>query len=139
MAKEQIEVSVEVDSDIEKVWEIWVSPKHIEKWNQASEDWLTVNAKSDLKEGGKFSYRMEAKDKSAGFDFEGEFTKIEQNKLIEYKLADDREVSVIFEDNDGKTKVVEKFDPEEMNSAEMQKSGWQAILDNFKKYAERDQ
>lgn len=138
MAQDRITISTEINSNIEKVWEFWNTPRHIEKWNQASDDWMATNAKSDFKEGGKFSCRMEAKDGSAGFEFEGEYTKIEEHQLIEYKIADGRDVSVIFEKKDGKILVTEKFEPEEMNAVEMQQAGWQAILNNFKKYTEEN-
>ena len=122
---------------IEKVWECWTSPEHITKWNNASPDWHTPYAENDLRTGGKFKSTMAAKDGSMSFDFEGEYTLVENNKTIKYVMADGRKVEVIFiETPSGGVKVIESFDPETVNPEEMQRDGWQAILDNFKKYVE---
>lgn len=106
------------------------------QWNNASDDWHTPSATMDLREGGTFTARMEAKDKSFGFDFGGTFTKVVQQKTIEYTMGDGRKVSVNFKEQDGSTHVVETFDAESENSIEMQQQGWQAILNNFKKHVE---
>lgn len=105
-------------------------------WNAASADWQTTYAEADLRKGGKFLSRMEAKDGSFGFDFTGKFTKIELNKCIEYTLDDERFVEVLFIPEGKNTIIKETFEAEEENSVELQKTGWQAILDNFKHYAE---
>ena len=132
-----ITVEVKVNAPLEKVWDYWTNPQHIVNWNYASEDWHAPNASNDLRVGGKFNSRMEAKDGSMGFDFEGEYTKVEQHLEIEYVLADARKVNIRF-DSDGKeTNVTETFDPENENTLELQRAGWQAILDNFKRYTER--
>jgi uncharacterized protein YndB with AHSA1/START domain len=127
---------MKVNAPLEKVWDYWTNPQHIVNWNYASEDWHAPHATNDLRVGGKFSSRMEAKDGSMGFDFEGEYTKVEQHIEIEYVLADARRVNIRF-DSDGKeTTVTETFDPENENTLELQRAGWQAILDNFKRYTE---
>jgi len=123
---------------IEKVWKLWTDPEHITKWNNASDDWHTPNAANDIRAGGKFLFRMEAKDGSFGFDFEGTYTSIEQNKLIEYSMPDGRKVQITFASEGNETKVVETFDAETENSPELQQQGWQNILNNFKKYGERN-
>ena len=129
-------VTSTVNAPVEKVWELWTQPQHITQWNNASEDWHSPTAVNDLRPNGKFNIRMEAKDKSFGFDFEGSYDDIKNHELIEYTIADGRKVIVTFEPNDNKTIVTESFEAEEMNPKEMQQGGWQAILDNFKKYAE---
>jgi len=134
--KNQITVQAIVNAPVRKVWDFWTSPEHITKWTNASEDWHAPKAENDLRDGGKFLTRMEAKDGSIGFDFEGTYDEVKPYKSIRYKMADERKVEIIFDDIDGNTSVTETFDPEEMNSIEMQQAGWQAILDNFKKYAE---
>ena len=133
---ETIKVKSEIKAPISKVWQYWTQPEHIEKWNQANEDWLTSKAENDLKKGGKFQYRMEAKDGSTGFDFEGTYEKVKEEEALEYKLADGRKVSVNFSEKEDRTIVEETFEAETENPPEMQKQGWQAILDNFKKYTE---
>lgn len=131
-----ITVEVKVNAPLEKVWNYWTNPQHIVQWCFASEDWHAPHATNDLRVGGKFNSRMEAKDGSIGFDFEGEYTKVEQDLEIEYVLADARKVNIRF-DSDGKeTTVTETFDPENENTLELQRAGWQAILDNFKRYTE---
>jgi uncharacterized protein YndB with AHSA1/START domain len=108
------------------------------KWNNASNDWHTPRAENDLKVGGKFLYRMEAKDdSSSGFDFAGTYEKIKTNELIVYSLTDGRKVEVTFtKDEDARTKTATTFEAENTNSLEMQRNGWQAILNNFKNYVE---
>ena len=121
---------------MEKVWEFWSTPEHIKKWNQANDDWHTTKAENDLKVGGKFSSRMESKDGSKGFDFGGTYDEVKILGLISYSLEDGRKVEITFSSEGNTTKVTETFEPENTNPVEMQKSGWQAILDSFKKYAE---
>jgi uncharacterized protein YndB with AHSA1/START domain len=136
--KSTITVQAVINAPVEKVWNFWTTPKHITKWNNASDDWHTPRAENDLRVGGIFLYRMEARDGSYGFDFAGVYDEIKMNEFIAYTLADERKVKVTFtkNDNDIKTKVVETFEAESTNSLEMQRNGWQAILDNFKKYVE---
>lgn len=131
-----ITVEATVNAPVEKVWTIWTSPEHITQWCAASPDWYAPRAENDVREGGKFLTRMEARDGSMGFDFNGEYTKVEQHKELEYKIADGRKVSVLFTADGNATHVKESFEAEDTHSEEMQRSGWQAILDNFKKYAE---
>ncbi len=131
-----ITVETTVDAPLQKVWESWTEPKHIMKWNNASDDWHTPSATNDLREGGDFVIRMEAKDKSAGFDFGGKYTTVIAQKQIDYTMGDGRKVSILFDEQNGQTHITESFDPESENSPEMQRQGWQAILDNFKKYTE---
>jgi uncharacterized protein YndB with AHSA1/START domain len=131
-----ITIETTVDAPIETVWNCWTEPEHIMKWNSASDDWHTPSATNDLREGGSFTSRMEAKDGSMGFDFGGTYTKVIDHKEIAYTMGDGRTVSIAFDGHDGHTHITETFDPESENSAEMQKAGWQSILDNFKQYAE---
>ena len=131
-----ITVSVDVESPVSKVWKYWTSPEHIMQWNNASDDWHTPRAENDLRAGGKFLYRMEAKDGSMGFDFSGEYDEIVEFKLIRYTLADSRKVTIEFSGTGNVTQIVETFEAETENSAELQQYGWQCILDNFKKHDE---
>jgi len=132
----RITVEATVRAPLGTVWECWTGPEHIQRWNSASDDWHTPRATVDLRKGGKFLSRMEAKDGSAGFDFEGTFTNVEPQKTIEYAMSDGRTVSVTFEDQGGGIRIVETFDAEGENPVELQRQGWQAILDNFKRYVE---
>jgi len=125
-----------VNAPVEKVWEYWTKPEHITKWNNASDDWHSPWAKNDLREGGSFSARMEAKDGSMGFDFAGVYDAVKPNEYIEYTMGDGRKVKIYFTSNGNTTKVVESFEAESTHSLEMQQGGWQAIMDNFKKYTE---
>ncbi len=134
--KTHITVKTIIQAPVDKVWKLWTEPDHIMKWNSASDDWHTPKATNDLREGGKFTSRMEAKDGSAGFDFGGTYTEVTPHVLIESVLGDNRTVSVAFEEQGKATSVTETFEAESENSVEMQRQGWQAILDNFKKYAE---
>jgi len=134
--KTSITVENTVNAPVEKVWELWTAPEHITKWNNASDDWHTTRAENDLRAGGKFLSRMEAKDGSFGFDFEGTYDEVRPNEAIVYTIADGRRVEVIFTSAGDSTKVVETFEAESENPIEMQRGGWQAILDSFKKYAE---
>jgi len=135
--RKSITVQTTVESPVEKVWNSWTKPEHITKWNNASDDWHTPKASNDLRVGGKFSATMAARDGSASFDFEGVYSNVKSNKLIEYAMADGRTVKVAFEASGNKTRVTETFDAENENPIEMQRGGWQAILDNFKKYTEK--
>jgi len=134
--KTKITVAATVNAPVEKVWKTWTSPEHITRWNNASDDWHTPRADNDLRVGGKFNTRMEAKDGSFGFDFWGVYDEIKPNELIAYTLGDDRKVIISFTSNGNTTDVTETFEAESTNPVEMQKGGWQAILDNFKKYTE---
>jgi len=131
-----ITVESTINAPVEKVWEYWTNPLHIVKWNNASDDWHTPHAENDLRVGGSFVSRMEAKDGSMAFDFGGKYDVVTNNEYIEYTLDDGRKVKITFSQDDTATKVVETFEAEETNSNELQKSGWQNILDNFKKYTE---
>jgi uncharacterized protein YndB with AHSA1/START domain len=125
-----------VNAPLNKVWEFWTLPQHITQWNNASDDWHTPRAENDLRVGGKFMARMEAKDGSFGFDFGGVYDEIKANELIAYTLGDGRKVRITFSASQHATIIVETFEPESTNSIEIQRGGWQAILDNFKKYTE---
>jgi uncharacterized protein YndB with AHSA1/START domain len=131
-----VTVETTVQTSVERVWKYWTEPKHITKWNNASDDWHTPFAENDLKAGGKFLSRMEAKDGSFGFDFSGVYDEVRINEGISYTLDDGRKVSITFISQQNETKIIETFEAENMNPIEMQKAGWQAILDNFKKYTE---
>jgi uncharacterized protein YndB with AHSA1/START domain len=131
-----ITVETTIKAPVEEVWSYWTEPKHIMNWCFASDDWHAPKAENDLKVNGKFKTRMAAKDGSSGFDFGGSYTKILMFKTIEYVMDDGRRVGISFSSHRAKTKVVESFDPENENPYEMQKAGWQAILDNFRKYVE---
>lgn len=131
-----ITIQVSINAPIEKVWECYTKAEHITKWNKASEDWHTPRAENDLRPGGKFVFRMEAKDESMGFDFGGVYDEVEEKKLIKYTIGDGRKVAVEFTGNEKETKMVINFEAEHENSVEKQRAGWQAILDNFKKYVE---
>ncbi len=131
-----ITVVTTVNAPVKNVWAYWTQPEHIMRWNAASDDWHTPSATNDLREGGTFTCRMEAKDGSMGFDFGGTYTTVEDQKRIDYVMSDGRKVSVTFDERDGSTHITETFDPESENPAEIQRAGWQSILDNFKKYAE---
>lgn len=132
----RITVEAIINAPITKVWESWNKPEHITKWCAASEDWHAPKAENDLQTGGKFFTRMEAKDGSFGFDFGGVYDEVITNKKIAYTMEDGRGVQIWFEDNGSNTKVTETFDAENENPIEMQRAGWQSILDNFKKYTE---
>ena len=138
MENKKLTVETTVQSPVEKVWEYWTKPEHITKGTNPSDDWHAPRAENDLQNGGKFLTRMEAKDGSFGFDFEGIYDQIETHKFISYTMADGRTVTISFDGNDQQTKVTEIFDPENQNPIDMQQAGWQAILDNFKKYTENN-
>jgi uncharacterized protein YndB with AHSA1/START domain len=134
--KTSLTVETTVNAPIQKVWDYWTKPEHITKWNAASDDWHTPWAENELKIGGKFKARMEARDGSFGFDFEGTYNDVQDQKYLEYTIADGRKVQVSFSSQAEATKVVETFEAEDTHSIEMQKEGWQAIMNNFMKYAE---
>jgi uncharacterized protein YndB with AHSA1/START domain len=132
----KITVETVVKADLNAVWAAWNGPEDIKQWNAASDDWHTTASTVDLREGGKFSARMEAKDGSVGFDFEGTYTKVVPRKRIEYAMSDGRTVQVEFTEAKGGVLVKETFDAESENPPEMQRQGWQAILDNFARHVE---
>ena len=136
MKNEPITIQTFIDSPIEKVWAFWTNPNHINQWAFASDDWEARNAENDLRVGHRFKTTMAAKDGSQSFDFTGIYTNISENKSIEYDLDDGRNVKIVFETLPEGTSVIQVFDPEMKNSRELQQAGWQAILDNFKKYVE---
>ena len=136
MSKTAITVEATVNAATDKVWKCWTAPEHITQWCNASDDWHAPHATNDLRAGGKFLTRMEAKDKSFGFDFNGIYDQVVPNKLISYSLEDGRKVRIEFISQGDKTQIIEIFDPENENPVEMQKAGWQAILNNFKRYTE---
>jgi uncharacterized protein YndB with AHSA1/START domain len=134
----KITVETVVKADLKKVWKAWNDPADIQQWNAASDDWHTPRSTVDLREGGKFTSRMESKDGAEGFDFEGTYTRVVPQKLIEYRMSDGREVRVEFKPDAGGVRVTETFDAETQNSAELQRQGWQAILDNFAAHVRRN-
>lgn len=131
----KITVETFVHASLDEVWRAWTTPDDIVQWNTASEDWHTTQASVDLRVGGQFSSRMEAKDGSMGFDFAGTYTKVEPQQLIECQFGD-RTLKVEFSEGPGRVTVRETFDAEATHSIDQQRSGWQAILDNFKKHVE---
>lgn len=135
--KTKIKVETTIQAPAEKVWELWTGPRHITQWNHASDDWHTPRAQNEVKEGGRFVYRMEAKDGSFGFDFGGTYDEVRPNEYMEYTLDDGRKVEVAFENTGAGTRVVETFEAEQTNSEDLQRQGWQAILNSFKRYAEQ--
>lgn len=132
----KIHVETTVSAPMARVWEAYTTPADIVQWNSGHPDWHTPSASVDLRVGGAFSSRMEAKDGSMGFDFAGTYTKIEDHRLIEYAFGD-RAASVSFTEGPNGVTVGVDFDAEEQNSVEMQRGGWQTILDNFKKHVEK--
>jgi uncharacterized protein YndB with AHSA1/START domain len=134
--KVTITVETTVQKPVAEVWKYWTEPQHITKWSFASDDWHAPNAENDLRVGGRFLTRMEAKDGSFGFDFGGVYDEVKTNEFISYTLDDGRKVAITFDRKDNDTKVIETFEAETTNPVEMQEAGWQAFLDNFKKYSE---
>jgi uncharacterized protein YndB with AHSA1/START domain len=137
MDNKRITIETVVKKPIGQVWEKLTIPEHIMKWNNASEDWYTPSAENDLRAGGTFNYKMAARDGSYSFDFGGIYDEVILNKKIAYTLGDGRRVGIEFIEEDEGVKVVETFEAEGNHSLEMQRAGWQAILDNFKRYAEK--
>jgi predicted 3-demethylubiquinone-9 3-methyltransferase (glyoxalase superfamily)/uncharacterized protein YndB with AHSA1/START domain len=136
-AKSAITVETTVLAPIDKVWQFWTGAEHITQWNNASDDWYTPNAVNDLRTGGDFTFTMAARDGSVSFDFGGTYDEVVENQHIAYTIEDGRTVQVRFEARGGSTHIVETFEAENVNSLELQRSGWQAILDNFKRYSEK--
>lgn len=136
MSHSKITIDSEISAGVDKVWEYWTNPEHITKWNFASDDWCCPSASNDLIIGGKYMARMEAKDGSFGFDFIATYDNVERLKTLSYTLDDGRKVITQFESMGDMTRVKTCFDAESQNSKDMQRKGWQAILDNFKKYVE---
>ncbi|MEX0624905.1 SRPBCC family protein [Saccharospirillum sp.] len=132
----KITIETVVKANLSSVWDMWNNPEDIKQWNSAQEDWHTTRSTVDLREGGTFSSRMEAKDGSMGFDFEGTYTRVVPQSIIEYRMSDGREVKVEFVKQGDNVHVKTLFDPETENSPEMQQAGWQAISDNFGRYVE---
>ena len=132
----RIMVKATVNSPVAKVWEAWNTPGDIMQWNAADPSWHTPSSENDLRTGGKFKNRMEAKDGSFGFDFEGIYDQVELHQEITYTMSDGRKATTLFAEQDGKTNIQTTFDAETENDPELQKQGWQAILDNFVKYVE---
>lgn len=133
----RITVSATVNKPLADVWTIWSDPKHITQWCAASDDWHCPKAENDLRAGGKFSSTMAARDGSFSFDFEGVYDDVQPHKRIVYTMADGRTCEIIFTQVNGGTLVTESFDAETQNPVEMQRDGWQAILDRFKVYTEK--
>lgn len=136
MSTTPVTIETTVNAPVEKVWDFWTKPEHITQWNAASDDWHSPSATNDLRVGGSFTSRMEAKDGSMGFDFGGTYDEVEPLRKIAFTMGDSRRVSVKFENRDGTTHITETFDAETQNSVDMQRAGWQSILDNFKRYTE---
>lgn len=134
--KTSIRVATTINAPVEKVWDAWTLPQHILQWNNASDDWHTRKAENDLRTGGSFLSRMEAKDGSFGFDFGGTYDEVKQHKLIAYTMGDGRKVRIEFKENEGSTTITETFDAESTHPVDVQQQGWQAIIDNFKSYVE---
>ena len=134
--QQTITVTVIVNAPVEKVWQLWNEPEHIKGWAFASDDWHAPSAENDLRTGGGFKTTMAAKDGSFSFDFGGIYTEVDENKVIAYTMGDGRKVNIQFTANGDTTEIVETFEPESQNSIEMQQTGWQKIMNNFKKYAE---
>lgn len=132
----RITVSALVNKPVADVWNIWSDPKHIMQWCAASDDWHCPKATNDLHTGGRFSSTMAARDGSSSFDFEGMYDDVQLHKRIAYTMSDGRTCEILFSNEDGGTRVVESFDAETENPVEMQRAGWQAILDRFKAHAE---
>ncbi len=136
MTATTITVQALINAPVEKVWNSWTGTEHIIKWNCPSPEWHTPKADHDLKPGGNFNYRMEARDGSFGFDFGGVFDQVEKNSILAYTLGDGRKVTIRFVSRESQTEIVQQFEAETENTIELQQTGWQAILDSFKKYVE---
>lgn len=134
----KITIKTTIKAPMDKVWDYWTKPEHITKWNFATDEWQCPSATNDLRPNGEFNWRMEAKDSSAGFDFTGIYDKVKVNELITYKMSDGRNVEIHFSEINGEVTISEIFDTEGTNTDEQQRAGWQAILENFKKYVERN-
>ncbi|MES2240429.1 MAG: SRPBCC domain-containing protein [Bacteroidota bacterium] len=133
-----ITVQTKIQASIDKIWNLWTLPEHITQWSIASEDWHTPFAENDLKVGGRFKSTMASKDGTMSFDFVGTYSAILEKKLIAYTIEDGRVVIIVFEELEDGFEVREYFEPESLNSEELQYQGWQAILDSFKRYVENN-
>jgi uncharacterized protein YndB with AHSA1/START domain len=138
MDNKSISIEAIVNAPIDKIWQYWNTPEHITKWAFASDTWEAPHAENDLRTGGRFLTRMQAKDGSGGFDFEGTYTHVAPNEVIEYEMDDGRKVTTVFSETTDGVKVNTTFDLEHENTEEKQREGWQAILNNFKKYVENN-
>jgi uncharacterized protein YndB with AHSA1/START domain len=136
--KKSVTIQTTVNAPAQKVWEYFNTPSHVTQWNTPSPDWHSPKAENDLRQGGTFNYRMEAKDGSFGFDFGGVYDEVTEHKRLAYTLGDGRKVSVDFNENTGAVHISETFETEDQNPIEMQQAGWQSILDNFKSYTENN-
>jgi len=136
MTFEKITIETSIKADAKKVWDYYTNPVHIVKWNFAHPSWHCPKAENDMRVGGRYCARMEAKDGSFGFDFEAIYSELVIGEKFTYGMPDDRQVSVSFKDNTGSATITIVFDAETINPIEMQKAGWQSILDNFKSYTE---
>lgn len=132
--KTYVTIETTIQAPIETVWQCWTNPAHITKWNFASRDWCCPTANNDLKPGGKFSYRMESKDGRSGFDFSGTYTVVEPHQKISYQISGGRTVDITFMTENNHVKVIETFEAESENAVELQRSGWQSILNNFRQH-----
>ena len=136
MTKNSITIEATINAPVEKVWRYWTQPEHITQWYQASDDWHAPYAENDLRVNGKFKTTMSARDGSTSFDFEGTYSNVLLNKLISYTLMDGRKVTISFSEMGGKTRVEETFETEDIHPADLQRDGWQSILNNFRNYVE---
>jgi uncharacterized protein YndB with AHSA1/START domain len=136
MTASLITVSTTVSKPLMQVWDSWTAPAHIVNWYFASDDWEVGEVTNDLRTGGKFSTFMRAKDGSAGFDFNGIYTAVRERALIDYTIEDGRTVHITFSEGEEGVTVTETFEPENENTEDLQRAGWQAILENFKRYTE---
>lgn len=134
--KNIISIETTVNAPVEKTWKTWTTPEDVVQWNTASPEWHTPRAENDLRTGGSFLYRMEAKDGSFGFDFGGVYDAVTPNEYIEYTMGDGRNVKNHFNAVGNQTHIVIHFEAENQNPLDMQQAGWQSILDNFRKYTE---
>lgn len=135
----KITVEATLNAPVERVWQAYTTPADIMEWNAASDDWCCPSAQADLRVGGRYAARMEARDGSMGFDFEAVYEEVEPHKALTMAMSDGRKARTTFEPDSGKTKVAITFDAEDQNSIDMQRDGWQAILDSFKKHVESRQ
>ena len=136
MKSEKVTIATTVNASPQQAWDVYTKPEHITKWNTPSDDWHCPASENDVRVGGKMKSRMEAKDGSMGFDFEATYDEVREPKKLQYTMPDGRVVTTDFEADGKKTKVTTVFDTETQNSVEMQRSGWQAILDNYKKHVD---
>ena len=136
MTKKRIQIDASINAPVTQVWDAYNTPEDIKMWNHASDDWECPSSENDLRVGGKFKNKMAAKDGSFSFDFEGTYTEVTPNKSISYVLGDERQADITFQEEAGKTNMKIVFDADDTHDAEMQRSGWQSILDNFRKHVE---